>query len=64
MLLHVPEVLDGDEVGTLRSALDASQDWVDGRETMGAQGAMVKRNEQLAETSALREQLGARIQAA
>lgn len=64
MLLHVPEVLDRDEVGILRRALEASRDWVDGRETVGAQGAMVKRNEQLAETSPLREQLGARIQAA
>jgi len=64
MLLHVPQVLDSDEVRQLRTALEASSDWVDGRETVGDQGARVKRNQQLAETSPLREQLGARVQAA
>ena len=37
---------------------------MDGRETVGDQGARVKRNQQLAETSPLRAQLGARVQAA
>lgn len=64
MLLHVPEVLDRDETAAIRQALESAGDWVDGRETVGAQGARVKHNEQLAETSPLREQLGARLQAA
>ncbi|OOG65004.1 Fe2+-dependent dioxygenase [Rhodanobacter sp. B04] len=57
MLLHIPEVLSHDQVTHLRSALDAA-DWTDGRETVGAQGAKVKRNRQLPDTSPLRQQLG------
>lgn len=57
MLLHIPEVLSRDQVRQLRSALDAS-DWTDGRETVGPQGAKVKRNQQLPDTSPLRQQLG------
>lgn len=64
MLLHVPEVLDHQQITALRQALEGSSDWVDGRETVGAQGAQVKRNEQLAERSPLREKLGAHIQEA
>lgn len=62
MLLHVPEVLDRQQITALRQALESSSDWVDGRETVGAQGAQVKRNEQLAERSPLREKLAASIQ--
>jgi PKHD-type hydroxylase len=61
MLLHVPEVLTREEVAELRRALDAAPDWVDGRATVGAQGAQVKRNRQLDEHSALGRELGARI---
>lgn len=57
MLLHIPEVLSRDQVTQLRSALDAA-DWTDGRETVGAQGAKVKRNQQLPDTSPLRQRLG------
>ncbi len=57
MLLHISEVLSRDQVRQLRSALDAS-DWTDGRETVGPQGAKVKRNQQLPDTSPLRQQLG------
>jgi PKHD-type hydroxylase len=43
-----------------RRALD-SADWIDGRATVGAQGARVKRNQQLSDSSPLREQLGQRV---
>ncbi|MGB5941047.1 MAG: Fe2+-dependent dioxygenase [Rhodanobacter sp.] len=63
MLLHIPDVLDREQVAQLRGALDAA-DWTDGRETVGAQGAQVKRNEQLPDASPLRRQLGAVVLAA
>ncbi|QNK72903.1 Fe2+-dependent dioxygenase [Variovorax sp. PAMC28562] len=50
MMLHVPDVLTPDQVRELRSALDEA-DWGDGRETVGEQGARVKRNRQLPEQS-------------
>jgi len=46
------------------SAALAAADWADGRETVGAQGARVKRNQQLADASPLRRQLGQLVQAA
>ena len=58
MLVHVPGVLDRELVARFRQALDAA-DWTDGRETVGAQGARVKRNEQLPDASPLRRELGA-----
>lgn len=61
MLLHVPDVLTDEEVQAFRKALGASSDWIDGRQTVGAQGAEVKRNQQLDEQSALREQLGRKV---
>ncbi|OOG50182.1 Fe2+-dependent dioxygenase [Rhodanobacter sp. C01] len=57
MLLHIPEVLSRDQITQLRSALDAA-DWTDGRETVGAQGAKVKHNQQLPDASPLRQRLG------
>lgn len=57
MLVHVPEVLDCAQVSAMRAALEAA-DWIDGRETVGPQGAAVKRNQQLAETDPLRQELG------
>ena len=56
MLLHVPEILTRDELRSLRAALDGA-DWTDGRETVGVQGAQVKRNEQLPDASPLRAAL-------
>lgn len=64
MLLHVPQVLNAEDVAAIRQSLETTGDWVDGRETVGAQGAQVKHNQQLAEGSSLRQQLGARVQAA
>jgi PKHD-type hydroxylase len=57
MLLHIPDVLEPAQVTRIRTALDAAE-WTDGRETVGAQGAMVKRNQQLPDASPLRQQLG------
>ena len=57
MLLHIPDVLGQEEVIQMRIALEAA-DWIDGRETVGLQGAKVKRNQQLPDTSALRHRLG------
>lgn len=63
MLLHIPGILTDGQVAAMRTAL-ASASWIDGRETVGAQGARVKRNQQLADRSPLRQQLGAQVQAA
>lgn len=63
MLLHIPNVLSPAQVAEFRQALDAG-DWTDGRETVGPQGARVKRNRQLPESSALGRQLGQTILAA
>jgi PKHD-type hydroxylase len=57
VMLHVPEVLTRDQVRALRAELDVA-DWVDGRATVGEQGALVKKNRQLAETSPLTVKLG------
>jgi PKHD-type hydroxylase len=57
MLLHVPEVLTPAQVADLRQRLEAA-DWVDGRATVGAQGAQVKRNRQLDEFSPVGQELG------
>lgn len=63
MLLHIPGVLDRAQVGRFRAALQGAR-WVDGRQTVGAQGAQVKRNEQLAEGDPLRRELGDLVLAA
>ncbi|MEO6800710.1 MAG: Fe2+-dependent dioxygenase [Rhodanobacter sp.] len=63
MLLHIPEILNTEQVTQMRAALEAA-DWTDGRETVGAQGAQAKRNQQLPEGSPLRRQLGQHVQAA
>ena len=63
MLLHVPGILDTTQIARFRQALDAAQ-WTDGRETVGPQGARVKRNEQLGEASPLRRELGNEVLAA
>lgn len=63
MLLHIPDILDHEQLRQLRAALDAA-DWTDGRETVGTQGAQVKRNRQLPDASPLRRQLGEVVLAA
>jgi PKHD-type hydroxylase len=63
MLLHIPKVLTPEELTEVRDALGRAE-WTDGRETVGSQGAQVKRNEQLPEASPVRQALGAKILAA
>lgn len=63
MLLHIEHVLNADAVARMRARLDAAE-WTDGRETVGPQGALVKRNLQLPDASPLRTQLGREILAA
>lgn len=63
MLLHIPQVLSSDEVATVRARLDAGA-WVDGRATVGAQGAQVKHNCQLDEASPLAQELAQAVSAA
>lgn len=60
MMLHVPDVLSADQVREIRASLDATE-WVDGRETVGDQGARVKRNRQLPEQSPVGRELGRTI---
>jgi len=50
MLLHVPEVLNAEELKQLRELM-ARANWTDGKVTAGTQSAQVKRNIQLPETS-------------
>ena len=63
MLLHIPDVLSPQDVAQARRRLDAA-DWTDGRETVGAQGAMVKHNLQLPDASLLKAELGRDLLAA
>jgi len=60
MLLHVPDVLTPDQVADLRRRLADAQ-WVDGRATVGEQGARVKRNRQLDEFSPTGQELGREV---
>lgn len=63
MLLHIADVLNGEELSRVRRLLE-SADWTDGRETVGSQGAQVKRNQQLPEASPLKAELGKAVLAA
>ena len=63
MMLHIPQVLSTEQVKQLRVEL-AGADWIDGKATVGAQGAKVKRNRQLPEHAPTGIALGNRILAA
>ncbi len=63
MLLHIENLLDAAATARMRARLAAAA-WIDGRETVGPQGAEVKRNLQLADTSVLRTELGWEVLAA
>lgn len=63
MLLHIPAVLTPAQLADMRAAL-VSAEWIDGRATVGAQGAQVKRNQQLADASPLARRLGNAVLAA
>jgi PKHD-type hydroxylase len=65
MLIHIPQVLNDEQVRFVRARLDAAGDaWVDGRATAGHQGARVKRNQQINEASPVAQELGDLILAA
>ena len=57
MLLHIPEVLTVEQVREFRAGLDRA-DWIDGRATVGQQGAQVKLNRQVDEASEIGQRLG------
>lgn len=57
MLIHIPQVISKAQVTQFRELL-AKAEWVDGRATVGAQGAQVKRNRQLAVDNPVARQLG------
>ena len=63
MMLHIPGVLSPEQVTSMRARLLAS-DWIDGRASVGSQGAQVKRNRQLADGSPLAVELGQIVSAA
>ncbi|MFA9218684.1 MAG: Fe2+-dependent dioxygenase [Sphingomonadaceae bacterium] len=60
MMLHIPSVLSREQVREMRAQL-AAADWVDGRTSVGAQGAQVKQNRQLREDSPLALALGQQV---
>jgi PKHD-type hydroxylase len=65
MLIHLPQVLSASQLSSVRAALSGKDvPWVDGRATAGHQGAAVKRNQQLEESSSLARELGALVLAA
>lgn len=56
MMYHIPGVLTADEVAQLRAQL-ALAPWIDGRATVGNQGAQVKNNQQVDTQSELYQKL-------
>lgn len=57
MLIHLPSVLNAEQVKFARQKLEAA-DWTDGKITAGEQSATVKHNTQLPESSETAQQLG------
>lgn len=60
MLLHIPAVLDADQIIKCRDVMQRAA-WVEGRVTAGHQSRQVKQNLQLPEGSAEHHELGAMI---
>jgi PKHD-type hydroxylase len=60
MLVHVPQVLTGEQVSECRRLLESAE-WSDGKATVGEQGRLVKRNRQLPELSPVARPLGEMI---
>ncbi len=59
MFLRIPTVLSEEQLATVRASLSSeSAPWVDGQITAGHQGAPVKNNRQLEETSPMARELG------
>ncbi len=63
MLLHIPEILTGEQVAYCRQKMEAAE-WVDGRVTAGHQSARAKDNLQLPEDHPVAQELGEMIVAA
>lgn len=57
MLIHIPEVLSKQQVADFRARLNQCS-WVDGKTTVGEQGAQVKKNRQLAIDNPVARELG------
>lgn len=57
MLIHIPEILTKAEVKDFRLRLQ-NTDWIDGKATVGLQGAQVKRNRQIAVDNPVARELG------
>jgi len=57
MLIHIPEILTKTEVNDFRLRLQNTE-WVDGKVTVGVQGAQVKKNRQLAIDNPVARELG------
>ena len=53
----LPIVPQGDALARVRTALESAE-WIDGRETVGAQAPRVKHNQQLAKTDAIARRTG------
>ncbi|HEX3897134.1 MAG TPA: Fe2+-dependent dioxygenase [Rudaea sp.] len=65
MLVQIPKLLNADHVQAIRAKLDAADaPWIDGRATAGHQGARVKDNRQIDESSPVARALGDMILAA
>jgi PKHD-type hydroxylase len=60
MIVHIPKLLSAEQVNECRRALDTAE-WIDGKATVGEQGALVKHNRQLAENSPVARRLGEMI---
>lgn len=63
MMLHVPGVLTGEQVRHVLGELEKAE-WIDGRATVGPQGAQVKQNLQLPEASPAAVEMGKLVLAA
>ncbi len=60
MIVRIPQLLSAEQVHECRRALDEAE-WIDGKATVGEQGALVKNNRQLAEGSPTARRLGEMI---
>jgi PKHD-type hydroxylase len=63
VLLALPDILSPQQLSRCREQL-AVAEWVDGRVSAGYQGASVKNNQQVAESSPIARELGDMILAA
>lgn len=57
MFLHLPRILDAEELATARRLLGPDAPWLDGRSSAGAQALAQKNNAQLAQASPEAQQL-------